>query len=269
MRTVNCILLVVGIATSTSAVPQADVSHGQADLHAHYTIWQDDTQADSTRADAYVNYIREGFLNNDPDSAFSLAEKLIAFGWKEQYPKAQALGYSIQGASLRNTGNSAQALEYLQRSLELYEEAGDEKGTAKLLSTIGSTYLNLGNYPRTLDYYQRSLRICEGLGDSTGVATSLSAIGSIYQDQGNYSKALEYFTHSLRLLEVEGASIELANTLSRVGSNYRVQGNFTEALNRYQQSLMVWEEIKNEAGVANVLNNIGDMYLRKGDYPAD
>jgi adenylate cyclase len=52
----------------------------QTNLDSLYSVWQDEAQKDSVRATAYKDYIWEGFLFSNPDSAFVLAEDLVVFG---------------------------------------------------------------------------------------------------------------------------------------------------------------------------------------------
>ena len=47
----------------------------QTQLDSLYAVWQDKTQADSTRTKAYKNYIWNGFLYSNPDTAIVLVSK--------------------------------------------------------------------------------------------------------------------------------------------------------------------------------------------------
>ncbi len=67
----------------------------QTNLDSLHTIWQDETQTDSTRTYAFKAYIGSGFLLNKPDTAFVLAENLIAFAEEKQFIMAKGEAYSI------------------------------------------------------------------------------------------------------------------------------------------------------------------------------
>jgi hypothetical protein len=88
--------------------------NAQTKLDSLYTTWQDKAQKDSTRANAYSDYIWDGFLSNKPDSAFILAEELVTFAKKKQYPKAKGQAYKLQGISFYNQGNYPKALNYFE-----------------------------------------------------------------------------------------------------------------------------------------------------------
>ena len=50
----------------------------QTNLDSLYKVWQDETQHDSNRTEAYKMYIWKGFLFSNTDSAFILKPKTLA-----------------------------------------------------------------------------------------------------------------------------------------------------------------------------------------------
>ena len=73
--------------------------NSQTKLDSLYAVWQDNTQTDSVRTEAFKNYIWDGFLFDKPNTAFTLAEELIIFSKSNQYRNAEAEAYNIQGVS--------------------------------------------------------------------------------------------------------------------------------------------------------------------------
>ena len=96
----------------------------QTNLDSLYAVWQDQNQPDSTRVVAYKGYIWNGFLYSQPDTAFMLAEELLAFGLDKNYLVAQAEGNNIQGISWYVRGDYPKALDYQTRSLKIKEKIG-------------------------------------------------------------------------------------------------------------------------------------------------
>ncbi len=239
----------------------------QANLDSLYSVWQDQTQPDSSRATAYKDYIWNGFLFSNPDSAFILAEELVVFGQKKQYPKARAMGYNTQGTSFSIKGNFPKALWFFERGLKINEEIGNKKGIAGLLGNIGNIYNDQSNYPKALEYQQRSLKIYEEIGDKTGIANALINIGNIYSKQSSYPKALEYYQRSLKIYEESGDKQGIAYVLNNIGTIYQGQGNYPRTLEYYEKSLKVAEEIGDKRQISMCLVNLGSTYALQGNYP--
>jgi len=232
----------------------------QTQLDSLYAVWQDKTQADSTRTKAYKNYIWNGFLYSNPDTAIVLAQTLLIYGEQHKYPKAKSMAYNLMGVYSRNKGDYPKALEYYQRSLKINQEIEDKKGSAPVISNIGNIYYNQGDYPKALEYYQRGLRIYQEIGEKKGNAHVIGNIGSLYHNQGDYPKALEYYLRSLKINQEIGNNKGIAFTMGSIGTIYQAQGDNAKALDYYQRSLKIREEIGDKRGIAFIMGNIGSIH---------
>ena len=61
----------------------SDVS-AQINLDSLYSVWQEQAQPDSNRAQSYTEYIWYGFLHSNPDTAIMMANELIEYGKKKE-----------------------------------------------------------------------------------------------------------------------------------------------------------------------------------------
>jgi len=236
---------------------------GQVNLDSLYAVWQDNTQLDSIRAKAYSDYIWDGFLFSQPDTAFMLAEELISFGLDNSYLRAQFAGYTLQGVSWVNRSDFQKTLDYYMRALNIAKQMGRPAALATAYNNVGSIYHDEGDYTKALDYYIKSLEFDEPMQKGT----TLNNIGTIYLNQGNYSKALEYCIKSLELVRQTGDQGAVANALSRIGGICREQGDYPNSLDYYSQSLAIFEQIDQQFGIAETYSNIGVLYQKQGDYP--
>lgn len=240
--------------------------NAQVNLDSLYAVWQDQSQSDAIRSKAYSDYIWDGFLFSQPDTAFILAEELVLFGIENNYPKGLAGGYTLQGVSWANRTDYSQTLDYYKRALEIYEQIGNPSGIAFALNNVGTIYDKQGEYPKALEYYIQSLEINEEMGLKYESAVALSNIGIIYMKQGDFAKALDYNLKSLEFNEQLGHKNEAAVSISNIGSIYQIQGDYTKAMAYYNQSLEINEQIGQQSGIASALNNIGELYQIQGDY---
>ena len=246
----------------TLCVLSAFCLKAQVNLDSLYTVWQDQTRSDSLRTKAYSDYIWDGFLFSQPDTAFILAEELVSFGLDNNYPKAQSAGYCIQGVSWVNRGDYPKTLDYYIRALDIAKQIGHPGGIASALNNVGTIYHNQGDYPKALDYYIQSLEASEQI----GTVNALSNIGVIYLIQGNYLKSLEYNMRSLKVNEQFGDQTEVANALGNIGDIYLSQGDYPKALDYYTQSQRIYKQIGHQIGIAGSFRHIGFIHYRQGDY---
>ena len=54
-------------------------SNGQTNADSLFAVWQDGTQSDSTRTEAFCAYVYDRYVNSKPDTVLVLAEALIDY----------------------------------------------------------------------------------------------------------------------------------------------------------------------------------------------
>jgi adenylate cyclase len=239
----------------------------QTNLDSLLGVWNNKSQPDSNRVQAYNDYVWYGYIDSKPDSAAILAEALHAYAKKHKYPKASAKGYGLQGHANHRQGNYPLALEYHQKSLAIREEIGDKKDIASSLNAIGIIYFGQGDYPRVLGYLEKTLVIQEEIGDKNGMANSLGNIGTIYLNQSNYPRALEYFKKGLAIHEEIGNKNGMAHVLNGIGLIYHSQADYPRALKYWRKARAINEATGNKPSLTQNLGNIGNIYLAQADYP--
>ncbi len=231
-------------------------------LDTLYTIWQDESQSDSTRAKSYNDYVEDGFLYSNPDSAYVLAEALHIYATNHNFSKASAIGYNLQGIAMVIRGNYASALEFFEKSLAIYEELGDKSGAAGIMNNIGRIHEDKGNYPTAIKYYTSSIALKKEIGQ---ISVSLTNIGNVYLAQNNLPRALEYYESGLALSEEAGNKQSTANCLNNIGIIYSLQANYPCAKDYFEESLAIFKTIGDKRGTSNSLAGLGLLYKNKGD----
>jgi adenylate cyclase len=239
----------------------------QTNLDSFYSVWQDETQPDSTRTSAYKDYIAKGYIFSNPDTAIILARDLLTYGEQHQYAKASATAYFIIASSNHIKSDYPKALDYYQRSLKISREIGDKSGMADAIGNIGIIYVGQDNYPKALDYFQRGLKIYTEIGNIKGSATAIGSIGTIYAKQGNTTNALDYFQRSLKIYKEIGDKRSMGYSIGNIGFIYKEQGDYSKAVEYFKKALSISQEIGDKNGSANAIGNIGEIYREQGDYP--
>jgi len=239
---------------------------GQVNLDSLWSVWEDETQADTARLNTMHIIVRNGYLFTQPDSAFYFAQLQYDFAKSKGLKKHMAAALNTQGVSFAIQGDYTSALGYYTRGLTIYEEIGDKRGIANSFNNFGIAYRVQGDHASSLDYHTRSLNIREEIGDKPGIAGSLNNIGSIYYDQGDYASAIDYYTQSLTIDEEFGDKPGIAASLNNIGLIYENQDDHVSAINYYTRSLTIMEEMGDKPGIAASLNNIGLIYMDQDDY---
>ncbi len=214
-----------------------------------------------------LNDMAYEYRSNKPDTCISIAEKSLQMSEKIGFEKGKAWAWNSMGVAKANKKNYLEAIAHYQKSLAIFERIQDKKGIGNSFHNIGIVYQMQDEYSLALDYYQKSLKIKEEIGDKQRMAASLNNIGLIYKNQGNYPLALDYYQKSLKIEEDIGNKQGMAGSLNNIGVLYDEQENYLLALDYYQKSLKIKEALGDKMGVMASCNNIGGIYTIQGNYP--
>ena len=235
------------------------------DLTTFFNEWKDVSKPDSMRVKAFEDYIWEGFMYSDPDSASALAEEMLMFCRTRNNKIGEALAYNTLGSSYVIRGNFAKALNYFDQSLAIMEDLNDVRGQIASMGNIGVIYKNQGHYVKALEYYNRSLHLAEEINENVSYAAILNNIGRIYQIQNNLELAKQYYGRTLELDIKTGNRSGMAGSLTNLGSIQAELLNYSTALELYDKALSIYRELNDKAGEGRVLNRMGLLYLNTED----
>ncbi len=275
------------------------------DSDSLYRIWQDETQPDSIRADAFYDHIYDRYYYNAPDSALILSKDLIRFtnqnGLQEHsvdanrlagylsfrtgaYPEALQFyrdGLELareirdsfgQASILLRTGyvyhdneDHVTALKYYEQSEKIFKAMDDIQGLGSIYNEYGSIYLAKSEFDLALDNYLKGIALNEQVGDTSNSAIYTN-IGNVYLAKLEYDRALEYYQRALAIDEALGDKLAIASILAGMGAVYAAQGRDSEALEILNRSLHISEEISDIQGSATTLLDMADIYADRDDH---
>lgn len=239
-------------------------SQAQTNLDSLYIVWQDETQPDSTRTKAYADYIKNGFLFSNPDSASIQSDELIIFSKDRNDLKGQYRACNIKGILYGMRGEYSKALDFFTQSINIAQQMGNHAAKASPLGNIGNTYIAQGNYPKALDYFNQCLKIQRQIDNQRGVAQMLNNIGLIYDNQGDYSNAMDYYSQCIKIHEELNEQSGMAKALYNVGNIHLTQSNYSEALDYHKRSLEISEQMGDQGVVALSLAGLARIYQQQG-----
>lgn len=163
-----------------------------------------------------------------------------------------------------NLGEARRALGYYRRALDLLHGVGPRIAEAILLSNLGKIYSDLGENQNALDFYSRALKIQQELGDHASQSITLNNLSQVYDDQGEYDKALEHSTLALALSRSSGSGGD-STILHNIGASYLALGELQKALDHERQALQIAQARGHSLDLGNSLNTIGLIYFHLGE----
>jgi CHAT domain-containing protein/Tfp pilus assembly protein PilF len=212
---------------------------------------------------------------------------LIASIYERQSKNAQALDYYQQSLAVYNSvritksvvntlmrigviylrqGKQEQAIEAFENALKLFETSDSKIPLIQTMISIGSLCSGEGSQELGEKHLQKSLGLSEELGDRNLIIRASAALASFYSMQGNDTPALQYYEKLLKLYEESGDRSGLAATLGFISFVYRDRQDFFRSMEYCEKSLKLYEELENPAGITMTLAAMSNIYFYQGNY---
>ena len=187
-------------------------------------------------------------------------------------PEVQAELLDVMGRVYRNLGLYDQAVDLLQTSTELLEQAdsGSDRFAASL-DALGEAQRLKGDYEVAEDLLRRAVALnieLEGE-DDLRTARSMTTLGRVLVARGSYEEAASTLQRSLGVQRADPAAPAdlLADTLDTLGSLALVEARFDDAGTLFQESIDLRRGVygDNHPLIGTSLNNLATAAGRSGD----
>jgi predicted ATPase len=177
------------------------------------------------------------------------------------------------GVLARSQGDYQLAGSLLERSLTIFRELGDKRGTAKTLNNLAVNMQYLSRVDEAEPLYAECLELWRELGDKAGMAKPLNNLGLIALSRDDDVRAAELFRESLRLARVNkdkgGMSMSSYNLGIALASLWGPEPDkakyWEEAERCFTESITLARELGDKGMLGLCLIKFGELSLNAGD----
>lgn len=185
-----------------------------------------------------------------------------------EHAKERARVSHFLGALTTSQGDYPAAEHFLEQSLSLYEELGDQSGIAASLNALAITARDRGDYSSAQSNFERSLACWRMLPDRLAIARCLHNLANVVKVRGDYPRARWALREATDIFEALGDHSGAAWSINQQGDIARAEGDMTAARGFYQRALSAFREIGDPWGSARSLTDLGYMDCEQGDHLA-
>jgi tetratricopeptide (TPR) repeat protein len=172
------------------------------------------------------------------------------------------------GALTSAQGDYPAAERFLEQSLYLYEELGDQSGIAASLNAVAITARDRGDYQSAQSNFERSLACWRMLADRLAIARCLHNLANVVKVRGDYPHARWALREATEIFEELGDRNGAAWSINQQGDIARAEGEMAVARALYQRALLAFRETGDPWGSARSLTDLGSIDGEQGDYSA-
>jgi predicted ATPase/DNA-binding winged helix-turn-helix (wHTH) protein len=184
------------------------------------------------------------------------------------HSKERARVAHFAGALATTQGDYPAAERFLEQSLSLYEELGDQSGIAASLNALAVSARDRGDYAAAQSNFERSLACWRLLPDRLAIARCLHNLANVVKVRGDYARARWALREATDIFEELGDRSGAAWSMNQQGDIAREQGDVAAARNLYQRALAAFKEAGDPWGCARSLTDLGYIDCEHGDHSA-
>lgn len=155
------------------------------------------------------------------------------------------------------------AEDWALRANALFKEAGNRRGEAAVLNTLGIIASARSEYASAIRYQSETLQISQDLGFHSAVGHAANNIGLAYSYLGDLEKALQFFSTSLDAWKLADDQVGRANALLNLGFVHNQIGHFDQALEQYRRAEVEFSSGNLGRGLALTWRNMATSLMGK------
>ncbi len=239
--------------------------NSQVNVDSLKLVWNDNSNADSTRKDALRSLIWNEYLNTQVDSAIKYAILMRDFSDEKNQKQWLADSYNSLGSAYRIKGEYLLAIDYLEKCIDLNKELGNQLGEASALGNLGILYMGQAEYGPALKNFIYCKKVFEKMGNMNGALNAMNYIGGVYIYQKEYDKADQTYREALMISREENNKMMEAYLIGNIGLLKESMGQLDSALFYFFKGIRMDRSIKNTHGEMTTNLNIASVYLTMGN----
>ncbi len=190
-------------------------------------------------------------------------EKCLSISRRNSYRKIEAETFCFMALALEG-GNNLIATKYLQESIVIATEIGENKIKCKALEYLGVVSFDMGDYQTSLKSHQQALEVARQIKLETSVGIALGNLGCFYEALGEYEMAKEYMDQYLEIAIKSGDPKRKAYALGGLASLYNKMGDYQSSIDYQVKGLQLCREIEDKHAESHAILNLGIAYRGLG-----
>lgn len=192
-------------------------------------------------------------------------ETFLAFPDAAAQPQVWARAMCVAGELAQAQGDHDRAVELSQQAHKVFQEIGDDRGTAAALNTLGLDALVQGDYSNAAMLLEDSLERFRSVGDARASSWSLRHLSSLAFRRGDVVQCTVLAEEGLRIAQAAGNRLDIARFLLNLSNAAVTLGRLDQAQAQAEECLALFRESGDRWGVAVALERLGHAAFERGD----
>ncbi|MEN3356946.1 MAG: hypothetical protein V7637_928 [Mycobacteriales bacterium] len=203
------------------------------------------------------------YLRGYPESHAEILPVALAAARAAGDEVGTAVMLTFLGIAVQNQSRAEDAIEYLSEALALHRQSGSRTMQTTALVNLGGACYRLGRFAAALEYVQEAVDLCAGY-DPFRAEALRNNLGALLTILGRPAEALGNFRAALALARRVDDGNFISGALANLGDAHRRLGQHDQALAQLREALAVATEAQLPPAEAYARYMLGRAYLALG-----
>jgi predicted ATPase len=169
------------------------------------------------------------------------------------------------GVLANSQGDQQRAMQWLDRAIELYREAGDQVGAIRALNTRSGVDYDWGDLQSSMQRLKQCTGLARAANDLGELARALANLGEVYYHLDDLDRAAQCHQEALRLARRAGRVDIEAYQLSDLANVARRRADYATATRLHRQALGLKRMLGDHRRIAISLEDLAALAVAEGD----
>ena len=150
------------------------------------------------------------------------------------------------GMNYYQQGTMDEALLWMKKSLNLYQEWNLQEDSARIQAELGIIYETLGNFSEAEKAYNQSLQFWNQMGDSIWQSNLYNNLGVLQHATGDFESSFLNLEKAMDFAKMSGNRRMEGYSLASIGDLYRNLDAYRESLEAYSNAMRIAQDIEDQ-----------------------
>lgn len=209
----------------------------------------------------HLNNLADIFSYTDVDSAIFYGNKALLLSNQIDFKPGKGEAHFLLGYYYDQAGRTIDAIEQLQKAIDIFIEIGDSSYLSKTYNNLGVMYSYGKDQTKSLEYFIKAKDIAETQMETFSLSEGYSNIGSFYELLKEYGSALKFYKKGLDIDIKIGDVGNIALSHLDIGNINIELRRFEEAFGHLTLAQQLMPDVKDKYRETELYLRFADYYL--------
>lgn len=210
-----------------------------------------------------LSMVRLSAITKNKDTAELIIDRALALSKKIEFKRGEAAALLQAGNAAKERSNYPRSVNFMLKSLQIYESVNDKKGMGMVSQNLANIYLALSEYKLALDYLRKTSSFFQSINHEFRAV--YFGMGRAFEGLNQLDSALAYYQRAYEYIASSGKKRSLSFILCHLGNIHAKLNNLDLAVTYTKMGVDAVDKYKDSPALASVYFHMAEIFQKSGN----